>query len=50
MTNTSDHHNHNYDKYKQRQKQHPYPQITLLNQIHAQKALFKVPKNCNIDF
>ena len=24
------------------------PEITLLNQIYAQKALFKVPKNCNI--
>ena len=26
------------------------PEITLLNQFHAQKALFKVPKICNINF
>ena len=24
-----------------------YPEITLLYQLHAQKALFKVPKICN---
>ena len=26
------------------------PEITLLYQFHAQKALFKVPKICNINF
>ena len=26
------------------------PEITLLYQFHAQKALFKVPKICNIIF
>ena len=26
------------------------PEFTLLYQFHAQKALFKVPKSCNIDF
>ena len=26
------------------------PEITLLNPFHAQKALFKVPKICNINF
>ena len=26
------------------------PEITLLNQFHAQKVLFKVPKICNIIF
>ena len=26
------------------------PEITTLYQFHAQKALFKVPKICNIDF
>ena len=25
-------------------------EITLLNQFHAQKALFKVPKICHINF
>ena len=26
------------------------PEITILYQFHAQKALFKVPKICNINF
>ena len=26
------------------------PEMTLLYQFHAQKALFKVPKICNINF
>ena len=26
------------------------PEITLLYQFHAQKAIFKVPKICNINF
>ena len=26
------------------------PEITLLYQFHAQKALFVIPKNCNVNF
>ena len=33
------------------EKTYPEPEITLLfYQFHAQKALFKVPKICNINF
>ena len=39
-----------FSQYKCWKKHTLNPEITILYQFHDQKALFKVPKTCNIDF